>query len=110
MGSDYFTSGSYEVTGLTESSLDRVRSYNVATPFIAGFNLDALPSENWTGVLEIRDESILYVIGGEVDTVGQYVPNTGVVLETFSALREVEDPMTGEIKEIPLTTFSYYIQ
>ena len=29
-------------------------------------------------------------------------------METFSDLRQITDPKTGEIREIPLTTFSYY--
>ena len=107
---NYFTSNVDTITGYTESNLDVVRSYNVNTPYIEGFNVNALPSQAFTGVIEIKTESITYVIAGDVDNVGNYVDGTGIFMETFIYLRAVEDPVTGEIKEIPLTTFSYTAQ
>lgn len=107
---NYYTQDSMEVTGITEAHLDRVTSYNISNPYIEGFNLALLPSQSFTGVLEIKTDSIVYVVGGDVSTGGTYVVNTGVLFETFVETRLVEDPITGEQVAIPLTTFSYYTQ
>lgn len=105
---NYFTFDEYQISGYTDSHLDKVRSYNENKPFIINFNMNDEPSKGFTGILAINDDSIQYVIGGEVNNVGQYVANTGIIMETFSSLRLVVDPRTGQSKEIPLTTFRFF--
>jgi hypothetical protein len=106
---NYYTFNEFLSSGFTESQLERVRSYNQNNPYIIGLNLDDLPSQGFTGVISISDESIIYVIGGEIDNTGQYVSDTGVVYETFfNQTRLVQDPNTGEQKEIQLTTFKFF--
>jgi len=105
---NYYTIEDTLVTGLTESNLDVVRSYNENNPYIINFNLFPLPSQGFTGVIEIKEDSIVYVVNGDVDNVGKYIPETGVILETFTFTRTLKDPITGELKNIPLTTFRYY--
>lgn len=107
---NYFTYNEYFVTGQTSSALDVVKSYNQSNPYIIGFNMNPLPSQGFTGVISISDESIKYVIDGQINNVGQYVDGTGVIMETFSTSRLVEDPITKDLVEIPLTTFRYKVQ
>lgn len=104
---NYYTYNESQITGFTESQLERVEGYNQNNPYVVGLNVADLPSVEYTGVLEIKDDSILYVIGGEVDSSGGYVDGTGIVYETFETTRIVTDSMTQESKEISITTFRY---
>lgn len=104
---NYFTFDEQLISGYTESQLERVRSYNQNNPYIVGLNLDDLPSKGFTGVLEDKSNSILYVIGGKIDSTGNYIENTGVIYETFDETRLVQDARTGNFVEIPVTVFKY---
>lgn len=105
---NYYTFDEHFVTGLTESQLFVVQSYNNANPYIIGNNMSNNPSKFFSGVIEIKTNSIVYVIGGDLDTNGIYVNNTGVVYETFNQFRRVYYEQTDESKDIPLTTFKYF--
>jgi hypothetical protein len=104
---NYYNFEEYEVTGFTESQLEVVATYNQANPYIENLNVSDTPSLDFTGVLDIKDRSIVYVIGGALN-VGQYVPNTGIVYETSLVPRIVQNPLTREYSTIDQTTFKYY--
>jgi hypothetical protein len=104
---NYYTFDEYLVTGFTESQVEVVASYNENNPFIVNLNVSDTPSSEFTGVLEFKDSSVVYVIGGALN-LGQYVPNTGVIYETSLTPRIVQNPLTGEYRAIDLTTFKYY--
>ena len=106
---NYYTYDDPIVTGITISQLNYVQSYNNLNPYIVGLNMAEDPTQNFNGVLEIKTDSIVYVIGGDVDQNGLYISNTGVIYETFEDTREVVDSLTGEIEEVPITTFKYRI-
>ena len=80
---NYYTFEEFLVTGLTESQLDSVRAYSNSNPFIVDLNVSDTPSLDFTGVISITDNSIVYVIGGKIDSNGNYVQNTGIIYETF---------------------------
>jgi hypothetical protein len=105
---NYFTFEQYLVTGVTESQVEFVQLYSQINPYAVGLNVSDIPSLEFTGVLSISDISIIYVIGGELDSNGSYKPNTGVVYETFNIPRVVRNPLTGTYSEVLLTTFKYY--
>lgn len=105
---NYYTYNEHFVSGVTESQLERVKSYNQSNPYTLNLNLADLPSRAFTGVIDITENSVVYVIGGEVDSGGKYVENTGIIYETFDFNRIIENPLTGVQKEIPLTTFKYF--
>jgi hypothetical protein len=104
---NYYNFEEYEVTGFTESQLEVVATYNQANPYIENLNVSDTPSLDFTGVLDIKDRSIVYVIGGALN-VGQYVPNTGIIYETSLVPRIVQNPLTREFSTIDQTTFKYY--
>lgn len=104
----YYTFDEYLVTGTTESQIEYVQLYNKNTPYIIGLNVSNSPSLDFTGVLSITTDSIIYVIGGQLDNSGNYVPNTGIIYETFLYNKLVQNPLTGEFSEVPYTTFKYY--
>lgn len=106
---NYYTFNGAISSGLTESQLERVESYNQTNPYIVDLNVDDLPSKGFTGVISFDDESVTYVIGGEVDNTGDYISNTGVIYETFfNRTRIITDAITGELVEILVTTFKYF--
>lgn len=106
----YITSEEYTASGFTESKLEAVRAYNQTTPYKVGQNLSKTPFKSFDGVLEITEEYIKYVLGGQIDSSGAYIDGTGVVYKTFNATREVIDPLTGDIIQTNQTTFEYTIK
>lgn len=104
----YYTFDEYLVTGTTESQIEFVQLYNQNNPYAVGLNVSDSPSDEFTGVLSITTDSIIYVIGGQLDNSGNYVPNTGIIYETFLYNKLVQNPLTGEYSEVPYTTFKYY--
>jgi hypothetical protein len=104
----YYTFDEFLVTGYTESELEFVQLYDQNNPYIVNLNVSDTPSLDFTGVLAITTDSVVYVIGGQLDNSGNYVPNTGIIYETFSYNRLVQNPFTGEYSEVPYTTFKYY--
>lgn len=105
---NYYTYDQHLISGVTESQLDQLATYNQNNPFVEGLNMSNTPSIEFSGVLSITDNSIIYVIGGEVDSSGNYVENTGIVYETYDYTRIVQNNITGVFREIPYTTFKYY--
>jgi hypothetical protein len=104
----YYTFDEFLVTGYTESELEFVQLYDQNNPYIVNLNVSDTPSLDFTGVLAITTDSVVYVIGGQLDNSGNYVPNTGIIYETFTYNRLVQNPFTGEYSEVPYTTFKYY--
>jgi len=105
---NYFTFEEYLITGTTESQIDAVKTYSQTNPYAVGLNLSDTPSLDFSGVLEISNSSIIYVIGGAVDNSGAYVIGTGIIYETFNFNRVVKNPITGLYSEVPYTTFKFY--
>lgn len=106
----YITSDEYTASGYTESKLEAVRTYNQTTPYKVGQNVSKTPSKSFDGVLEITEEYIKYVLGGQIDSLGIYINGTGVVYKTFNTTREVIDPLTGDIIQTNRTSFEYTIK
>jgi hypothetical protein len=104
----YYTFDEYLVTGSTESQIEFVQMYNQNNPYVVGLNVSDTPSLDFTGVLSVTTDSVIYVIGGQLDNSGNYVPNTGIIYETFLYDKLIQNPLTGEYSEIPYTTFKYY--
>ncbi len=104
----YYTFDEYLVTGSTESQIEVVQLYSQNNPYVVGLNVSDTPSLEFTGVLSVTTDSVIYVIGGQLDNSGNYVPNTGIIYETFLYDKLVQNPLTGEYSEIPYTTFKYY--
>lgn len=97
-----------EITGYTENKLDVVRTYSEINPFIVGLNMAELPSEQYNGVLEVNNDYVKYVIGGDVDTLGFYVTGTGVMYTTFFEPQYFIDPITQSPVFTNFTTFTAY--
>jgi hypothetical protein len=104
----YYTFDEYLVTGSTESQIEVVQLYSQNNPYVAGLNVSDTPSLDFTGVLSVTTDSVIYVIGGQLDNSGNYIPNTGIIYETFLYDKLIQNPLTGEYSEIPYTTFKYY--
>jgi hypothetical protein len=104
----YYTFDEYLVTGSTESQIEVVQLYSQNNQYVAGLNVSDTPSLDFTGVLSVTTDSVIYVIGGQLDNSGNYIPNTGIIYETFLYDKLIQNPLTGEYSEIPYTTFKYY--
>lgn len=104
----YYTFDEYLVTGSTESQIEVVQLYSQNNPYVVGLNVSDTPSLEFTGVLSVTTDSVIYVIGGQLDNSGNYIPNTGIIYETFLYDKLIQNPLTGEYSEIPYTTFKYY--
>jgi hypothetical protein len=100
--SDYYFNGEY-ITGLTDSTLNSVKSYNILNPYQIGLNLDTDPTQYFTGVLSLNNNSITYVIDALISDLN----NSGIKYTDDNTKRTVYDDIFKIDRIIDTTIFSY---
>lgn len=93
------------VSGFTNSKLDDMLGYS--SNYQIGLNLSNDPSNSFDGVLNVTPEYVEYVIGGDVDSNGEYIITTGIIYRTYNNIRDVQDEF-GNYTFILNTIFFYY--
>lgn len=78
----YFESSGNTFTGYTLDYLNEVKSYDQTNPYVVNVNYSLLTG-SFTGVIELTDEYVKYVINGETDQTNTYIENTGLILTTY---------------------------
>jgi hypothetical protein len=100
--SDYFFSGG-TITGLTNSTVNLVKSYNRTNPYQIGFNLNSNPTQYFTGVLSLTNSSITYVIDSLINNMN----DSGIKYIDENIKRTVYDDTFKMDRIINTTLFSY---
>jgi len=99
---DYYFSGG-TVTGITSSSLNLVKTYKKLTPYQVGFNLNADPTQYFSGVLSLTTGSTTYVIDAFVTDIN----NSGIKYVDDNTKRTVYDNLFKIDRIIDTTFFTY---
>jgi hypothetical protein len=92
-------------SGFTNSKLEDMLGYS--TTYQIGLNISNDPTNSFDGVLNITPEYVEYVIGGDVNVNGVYIPATGIIYRTYNNIRDVQDEF-GNYQFILNTVFFYY--
>lgn len=81
--SDYYSNTTGEfISGYTTNYLSQVVSYSANNPYVENLNLSIFDN-TFTGVLELTENYITYVINGQLNILGNYVQDTGLILTTY---------------------------
>lgn len=97
----YFSSG--VITGITDSTLNIVKSYDNLNPYRIGFNLNSNPSQYYTGVISVDTNSVNYV----VDALANKINETGIRYSDTNIKRTIYDDVFKLDKIINTTFFSF---
>jgi hypothetical protein len=100
--SDYYFSGGM-VSGITNSMINSVKSYNILNPYQIGLNLDTNPTEYFTGVLSLNNNSTTYVLDALINDIN----STGIKYVDENIKRTVYDDIFKIDRIIDTTTFNY---
>lgn len=97
----YFSGGT--VTGITNSIINAVKTYNQLIPYQVGFNLNANPTQYFSGVLSLTSGSTIYVL----DALISNLTNSGIKYIDENTKRTVYDDVFKIDRIINNTFFSY---
>jgi hypothetical protein len=111
---DYYKQGGM-VTGLTDSKLTIVKSYNRDNPYVIDFDVDKNTYVNFTGesidgVSRVTSLSgpTGYTIDGNNDSfIGTTAQTSGILYNDYKERRKIINNDTGDEVFIPKTTFQY---
>jgi len=100
--SDYFFSGDTKVTGLTDSKLTLLKTYQTVNPYQVMFNLNENPTKYFSGIISSGSSSIHYSLNSLVNNIN----GTGIHYVDYNTKRTIHDETFNIDKIINITTFS----
>lgn len=100
--SDYFFTGNTHVTGLTDSKLTLLKTYQTNNPYQVMFNLNENPTKYFSGLISSGSSSIHYSLNSLLNNIN----NTGIHYVDYNTKRTIHDDTFNIYKIINITTFS----